>query len=104
MDKQLQQHIAKSLKTLREVESRGWHDILLSSTNPIDEAGEALKLIKIALGYAQFVANNPTVDADTKHEAYLVLRAAYDNQHFPRRNHLSKEQFEQLLDIHLERL
>ena len=102
--KQLQQHIAKALKTLHEVESRSWHDILLTSINPIDEAGEAVKLIKIALGYKQFVVNNPSVDAETKREAYLALRAAYDNQRFPKRNHLNKELFEQLLDIHLLRL
>ncbi len=103
MNKQLQQHIAKSLKTLREVESRAWHSILLSSADPIYEAGEALKLVKIAVGYKDFTREFADADIETKLEAYAVLRAAYDNRKFPSRKHLSKAQFERLLTMHLER-
>ena len=103
MNKQLQQHIAKSLKTLREVESRGWHSILLPSVDPINEPGEALKLIKIAACYLDFTREFADADIETKLEAYAVLRAAYDNHKFPSRKHVSKAQFERLLDMHLER-
>jgi hypothetical protein len=102
--KQLQQHISSALKTLKEVEGRGWHNILLSSVDPINEGGEALKLLKIAAGYKQFNREYPGCSADTKLEVYAVLRAAYDNRCFPSRKHLSKAQFERLLMMQLERL
>lgn len=103
MNKQFQQHIAKAQKTLREVESRGWHSILLSSVDAINEAGEALKLIKIAACYKDFTREFADADIETKLEAYAVLRAAYDNRKFQSRKHLSKAQFERLLMMHLER-
>lgn len=103
MNKQLQQKLAKAQKTLREVESRGWHSILLSSVDPINEGGEALKLVKVAACYKDFTREFPDADIETKLEAYAVLRAAYDNRKFPARKHVSKAQFERLLDMHLSR-
>ena len=101
--KQLQQYISSALKTLKQVEGRDWHNILLSSVNPIDEGSEALKLVKIAAGYKQFNREYPGCDTDTKLEVYAVLRAAYDNRKFPTRKHVSKAQFERLLDMQLSR-
>jgi hypothetical protein len=104
IEQKLQQKLAQAQKTLREVKSRGWHSILLSSISPIDEGGEALKLVKIAAGYKQFNREYPNFDLEAKQEVYAVLRAAYDNRRFPPRRHLSKAQFERLLMLHLERL
>lgn len=101
--KHYQAHIAKALKALREVESRVWYSILLSSVDPVNEAGEALKLLKIAACYQDFTREYANVDIETRLEAYAVLRAAYDDQHFPPRRHLSRAQFEYLLVLHLER-
>jgi len=103
MHKQLQQHISKAQKALGEVEQRSWHGILLSSINPIDESGEALKLLKIASGFQQFTREFAETNYDAKQEAYAVLRAAYDNRSFPQRRYLSKLQFARLLVLHLER-
>jgi hypothetical protein len=104
--KQFDQNIAAALRTLREVERRDWHAILLASANPVDEGGEAMKLVKIAAGYQQFVREFPNVNYDTKtkQEAYAILRAAFENQHFPPRQHVSKAQFGRLLDMHLKLL
>ena len=95
--------MTKALKTLREVESRVWDRILLSSVDPINEGGEALKLIKIAACYKDFTREFADANIDTKLEAYAVLRAAYDNRKFPTRKHVSKAQFERLLDMQLSR-
>ena len=102
--KQFDQNIAAALKALREVENRGWHSMLLASANPIDEGGEAVKLMKVAAAYKRFVREFPSVGVEAKLEAYAILRAAYDNRMFPPRKHVSKAQFERLLDMHLERL
>ncbi|MFA5010201.1 MAG: hypothetical protein WC553_03165 [Patescibacteria group bacterium] len=102
--KQFNQHINSTLKALREVESRDWYSLLLASANPIDEVGEAVKLIKVAAGYKQFVRECPDTGSETRREAYLLLRAAYDGGVFPPRQHVSKAQFKRLLDMHLSRL
>lgn len=62
-----------------------------------------MKLIKIAACYKDFTHEFPDADIETKLEAYAVLRAAYDNRNFPTRKHVSKAQFERLLDMHLSR-
>lgn len=76
--------------------------ILLDSANPIDEGGEAVKIIKVAVAYKRFLNMNPDVKFEAKEEAYKMLRIAFDGRHFPRRRNLSKEQFGQLLDLHLD--
>lgn len=101
--KQFDQSIANALKALREVESRSWHSIFLASANPIDEGGEGLKLVKVAVAYKQFVREFADASIEARLEAYAILRAAYDNRIFPSRKHLSKTQFERLLMMHLER-
>lgn len=99
--KRLNPHLARALKVLKEVEERDWYAILLDSSNPIDEGGEAVKIIKVAAAYKQFLSLNPDAKHDTKEEAYKILRVAFDGRHFPPRRHLTKAQFGQLLDLHL---
>ncbi len=85
------------------MESRGWHSILLSSADPINEGGEAVKLIKITACFQDFTREFADADIGTKLEAYAIRRATYDSRKFPSRKHVSKAQFEHLLDTHLAR-
>jgi hypothetical protein len=99
--KRLNPQLARALKLLKDVDERDWYAILLDSANPIDEGGEAVKIIKVAMAYKLFVDMNPDVKFEAKTEAYKILRVAFDGRHFPPRRYLSKAQFGQLLDLHL---
>ncbi len=100
--KRLNPHLARALKVLKEVEGRDWYAILLDSSNPIDEGGETMKLIRVSFAYKRFLDLNPDTIFEVRQEAYKILRVAFDGRHFPPRKYLSKAQFGQLLDLHLE--
>jgi len=99
--KRLQPQLARALKVLKEVEGREWYAILLDSADPIGEASEAVKLIKLAAAYKVFSANYPMASIALRREAYCILRVAFDGGYFPPRKFLSKAQFGELLDLHL---
>ncbi len=100
--KKLHPSLHRALKVLKEVEKRDWYAILLDSPNTIDEGGEAVKLIRVAAAFKIFLELNHETIFDVRQEAYKILRVAFDGRHFPPRKYLSKAQFGQLLDLHLE--
>jgi hypothetical protein len=99
--KVLDQQIGKALRLLREVEQRPWYLILLDG-NVTDELGEAQRIISLAACYQQFLRQYPHCSLGEKAEAHAILKAAFVNALFPSRQHLSKNQFGMLLDLHLE--
>ena len=75
--------------------------MLLDSKNPTYEEFEAVKLIKVAAAYKNFISRHTDATLELKKEAYRILRIAFDGGRFPKRKYLSKAQFGQLLDLHL---
>ena len=104
MSRAFEQAVNRVLKSLKGIELRSWDDIVLSSLNPTNPAEELFKLAQIAKCYQLFVGKYRGASTEERQEAYQILRIAFDGGVFPIRHHLNREQFGDLLDLHLDQL